>query len=674
MKKGIYRKLAWSGMKKNKKLYLPYIVTCIGAVMMCYIVGFLATSHPLQSIPGGSTMQMFLSMGFYIMAVFSLIFLFYTNSFLIRRRKKEFGLYNILGLDKKSLSVVLAVESILIAFFSIGGGLLGGIVFSKMGELAMLKILNSPATYSFSVNGATILHTVILFLGIFFLIFCNTLRQIHLNNPIELLRSENAGERPPKANWIAAVLGVLMLAVAYCIAIIIKEPLTALFAFCLAVILVIVATYLLFIAGSVSLCRILQKNKRYYYKTNHFVSVSSMMYRMRRNGAGLASICILCTMVLVTVSSTTCLFVNTENAIHSIHPREIEVTADASQLEQLDSTYLDEAVQMVTKSADAMNMPVQDVLTYRTIELEAAFDGNSIAWNLSDSSKKYGEIWNIVIVPLSDYNKTMGTQESLAVGEALLYTTEPVTLKENTIQMGDSQTFSVRKQVSEFSPVKNSVSVYPTMYLFVPDFSTVATTLQQEMTQQLGNADMLKQKWYYAFNTAGDDSSQILLADKIATQFKDGKTFAYTSVQAVAGVRSEVYGLYGGLFFLGVLLGIVFLFAAVLIIYYKQISEGYEDQSRFEIMQKVGMTKREIQKSIHSQLLTVFFLPLLVAGVHLAFAFPIIKRILLLFGLSNLPLLIITTLCCYVVFGLFYLAVYSVTSHSYLNIVSGAKQ
>ena len=307
MKKGIYRRLARMGIQKNKKLYTPYILTCIGMVMMFYIILFLSISPSVRGMAGGDTMQLILRLGSIVMGFFAAIFLFYTNSVLMRRRKKEFGLYNILGMGKKNLAAVMFWETVYVAALSLSMGLLAGILFSKLAELCLINILKESATFTLSVEWGALRGTLVLFAVIFLLLLANSLRQIQLSNPIALLRSENVGEKPPKANWLFAVLGAVLLAAAYWMAVTIEDTVTALFVFFGAVILVIIATYLLFIAGSVTVCRFLQRRKNYYYKTNHFVSISSMAYRMKRNGAGLASICILCTMVLVMVSSTVCL-------------------------------------------------------------------------------------------------------------------------------------------------------------------------------------------------------------------------------------------------------------------------------------------------------------------------------------------------------------------------------
>lgn len=681
MKKGLYRRLAWTGIKNNGKLYIPYILTCIGTVMMCYIISFLSTSSTFAAIRGGDTVQVFLGMGFGVMAVFSLIFLFYTNSFLIRRRKKEFGLYNILGLGKRHLAKVMILETLMIAGITISGGLFLGILLSKFSELFMIKVLGGTGSYTFFIDPVSVKNTVLLFLGIFLLVFLNTLRQIHLTNPIQLLHSEQSGEKPPKANWLAAALGVLLLGGAYYLAVTIQDPVTAIAVFFLAVVMVIVATYLLFIAGSVALCRVLQKNKRYYYKTNHFVSVSSMVYRMKRNGAGLASICILCTMVLVMISSTTCLYVGAEDSLRNRYPRNISLDVILDETEFFEGAHTEAAKDRIRTVLDRNGVEEEDVLEYRTAAFGARIQGDQINLDQEDlaSTVNTEDIWQIFLVSVSDYNRLMGKNEELSPGEAIVYTTKEMTYDEDEIHIGDLETLKIAGHADGF--VDNSVDsmqIFPTMYLFVPDIKEIIEPLK-DLTWGSNDEPLLSLHWYYGFDLPCEDEVQMRIQDQITHQISeltssmDESTYFRYSLEGVARERADFYGIYAGLFFLGIFLGIVFVFAAVLIIYYKQVSEGYEDQSRFDIMQKVGMTKKEIRKSINSQILTVFFLPLLMAGLHLGFAFPLIKKMLLIFGLTNTSLLIITTVSCYLVFALFYMLVYRITSGSYFTIVSGMR-
>ena len=673
MKKGIYRSLAISGIRKNKKLYLPYILTCTGMVMMCYIVSFIAASPVFTTIPGGDMVKQLLSMGFGILSVFSLLFLFYTNSFLIRRRKKEFGLYNILGMGKKNLSLVLLLETLFIGAFSFACGLFLGILFSKFSELAMVKILGGETEFTLSIGFSAISQTVILFCVIFLLLFLNSLRQLHLSNPVELLRSENTGEKPPKANWLVALLGVVILAGAYYLAVTISDPVSAILWFFVAAIMVIIATYLLFMAGSVALCRILQKNKGYYYKTNHFVSVSSMAYRMKRNGAGLASICILCTMVLIMVSSTACLYMGTEDSIRSRYPRHINLYGNAAAQQVL----WGEAPQDTQAQAEALveeqGYTLQNVQTYRTAAFGGVIEGNQIRFDNSIYSNRWdtvAKICQFFVVPLADYNRVVGAQETLEEDEVLIYSTKELSYGEDTIRLGDGPVYTVKKQVSQF--VKNgidSMQIFPTVYLFVNDPEALIKPVENVIMEDSGSSPLIYQ-WYYGFDLSCDQEAQEALYEVLMNRLENTPDF-FVYGECAAAERGYLYGMYGGLFFLGILLGIVFVFAAVLIIYYKQISEGYEDQSRFTIMQKVGMSKKDIRRSINSQILTVFFLPLIAAGVHLAFAFPMIRKLLLLFSLTNFPLLVGVTAACYLVFALFYLLVYRATSRSYFAIVSG---
>lgn len=682
MKRGFYEKLAYTGIKKNKKLYIPYILTCIGMVMMTYIISFLTSSETIKSMPGGNEIQGFLGMGFGVMSVFSLIFLFYTNSFLLRRRKKEFGLYNILGMGKKNLAVVLMWESLFIAVISIVCGILSGVVFSKLAELCLIKMLQGTAEFGMTVKFSSIWQTALLFVGIFLLIFINTLRQIHLTNPIELLHSENAGEKPPKANWLLAVAGAVILGGAYYLAVTIEDPVTALTWFFVAVVMVIIGTYLLFVAGSVVLCKILQKNKKYYYKTNHFVSVSSMIYRMKRNGAGLASICILCTMVLVMVSSTVCLYSGTEDSLRTRYPRHINIQANVSDYSEIDSERLDQIRSVACEETAKLGAEPQNLLDYRV----AAVAGYDVADGVIDvgvnNLTELSDVWQIFIVPVEDYNRLMGKNVTLDEDEAIIYTTKMGQYDNSTIAIGNGEPLRIKEKVTDF--VDNGVDamqIFPSMCIFVSDFNEKIEPIK---AYKDNNGDpIIQYSWFYAFDLDLNDETQIELEKTLSNKLlaiqkqaitETGDEEFYIVCEGVSAERAGFYGLYGGLFFLGVLLGIVFIFAAVLIIYYKQVSEGYEDQSRFDIMQKVGMTKKEIRKSINSQILTVFFLPLVTAGIHLAFAFPLIKKLLMLFSLTNTGLLIGVTVACYLIFALFYVIVYRLTSGAYYSIVSGAKE
>lgn len=674
MKRGVYRTLAWTGVRNNRKLYVPYLLTCTGMVMMCYIMSFLGANPAIAEMRGGDTMQSILGLGFGVLAVFSVIFLFYTNSFLIRRRTKEFGLYNILGLGKRHLALVLLLETGAIAAVTLCAGLALGIVFSKLAELMLVKLMEGTPTALFEVGLESAVRTALLFAFIHALIYGNALRRIRVANPVELLHSERAGEKPPKANWLPALLGVALLGTAYYLAVSIRDPVAALVVFFFAVVMVVAATYLLFISGSVTLCRLLQKNRRYYYKTNHFVSVSSMAYRMKRNGAGLASICILCTMVLVMVSSTVCLYFGAEGSLRTRYARQFNLDVIVDTVEELQSGWTQAVRGAAADTAGARGLAAENELDYRVAAFGAPLrDGRLVTDGSTDA---IADMWQVFLVPLDDYNRLAGREVSLSGGEVLLCATKGMAYPADTLQIGDGAPLTVRERVEPFvSNAIDAMQIVPSLYVVVPDFARAVRQLED------GAADLqVALHWYYAFDLPCGDEAQREVDAALVEVLETVKQAAqqegnfYVGLESRAVQRANFLGLYGGLLYLGVLLGIVFLAAAVLIIYYKQVSEGYEDQARFGILQQVGMTRREIRRSVNSQLLTVFFLPLVTAGVHLSFAFPMIQKMLLLFGLADVSLLIVITACCYLVFALFYMAVYRATSRAYVAIVSDAKR
>lgn len=674
MKRAFYLRLAWDGIRKNKKLYIPYILTCVCMTAMFYIVSFLCKEDSVQNISGGSEIQGILYLGSIVIGIFSLLILFYTNSFLIRRRKKEFGLYNILGMNKYNLSRVLIWESIIVYAISLVCGLGFGILFSKFAELIMINILMEGTNFDLKVNFESIGNTAVWFLAIFVLILINSLRQIHISKPVELLKSENIGEKPPKANWVLAVLGAVILAAAYVIAVTVDNPMAAIFLYFVAVTMVIVATYMLFISGSVALCKALQKNKRYYYKTNHFVSVSGMVYRMKRNGAGLASICILSTMVLVMVSCTVCLYTGMEDSLRTSYPRDISVDVEVNDFAAVN----DELVHSIDAKTEAVlgkySEAAQNKMSYRIADVAANQNGNdfSIITNGFYSSSAY----NVLIVPIEDYNRLMGQNETLAENEVLVYKAKLSDYDESTININGTGDLKIKKYVEDYIGYGVDMSIVnSSIYVFVPNYDAFIAQFEG-ITEPNGNP-VLSKHYITGFDLDCDDLVQLTILNEIHDSVSSSVTgpgIDSVTTDGIAGSRMLFLGLYGGLFFLGILLGIVFIFAAVLIMYYKQISEGYEDRARFEIMQKVGMTQSEIKKSVNSQVLTVFFAPLIVAGIHLAFNFPLINKTITLLGFTNSGLLMGITAVCFLVFALLYVIVYRITSRSYYSIVSTAEK
>lgn len=648
MRKSFYPKMAWSGISHNRKLYIPYFFTCIAMVMMFYIIDALSVSSVLVRIRGGETMQSMLNLGKWIIGLFTLIFLFYTNSFLNKRRSREYGLYNVLGMDKRNLAHIHFWETAIIAGISLVAGLIFGIVFSKLAELWMVNILNGQTDFKLRIEGSAIRETILVFLVIFILILLSALRKMTMASPMELLRSEHTGEKPPKGNWLLALVGVVVLAIAYGLAVTIEDPVVALAWFFAAVILVIVATYLLFIAGSVTLCRILQKNKGFYYRKQHFISIASMSYRMKRNGAGLASICVLSTMVLVMLSSTICLYAGVESIMRERYPRDLSYEVHVSA-----PKYLNE----------------ESEANWRQLMEET----------LHESHLTASDVDEVYVAPLSVYNRVTGEKETLDEGEALVavyggsYENNTDTLSiHNDIQL------NVKRVISNFKAIHMDGSVSTKVYyIFVPDFDEVAEKLAQYNMAQYTTENMenVYFKCYYGCNLDGSDDAQMaaegILNNKFAAlNASQQEGIDYVSYESYAFNKESFYGTFGGLLVLGILLGIVFVFAAILIMYYKQVTEGYEDQSGFVVMQKVGMTKKDIRQSINSQILIVFFAPLLLAGLHLLFAFPMISKLLLLFGLNRTQFLAMVALGCYLMFAVCYIIVYKMTSGVYYRIVS----
>lgn len=675
MKKGFYPKLAADGIRKNKRLYLPFILTCIGMVAMEYIITFLGLSKAILQLPGGETIRVMMRLGSFVIAIFAVIFLFYTNSFLLRRRKKEFGLFNILGMGKNNIAVILLWECLIILGISLVCGLFFGIALSKLAEIGLFFIMNGSADYSFSIDFSSVLMTVGIFALIFVLLYFNALIRVKHSSAVDLIKSENSGEKAPKANWLLGVLGVILLGAAYYLAVSIDNPIEALVWFFVAVVMVIVATYLLMISGSVLFCRLLQKNKDYYYKSNHFVSVSSMVYRMKRNGAGLASICVLATMVLVMISSSSSLYFGAEDSLTSRYPREICVTATVEEPEQLDESnisiirdYLNKnSVEFGAKPSNINQAPYAYVSAL-PVGTDMVCDHNSNKIGIYS----YNDIRDIWFFDVDFYNENTGDNLQLAPGEVMLLTYR-CSYDENVISFNDGKNFSVRESKEGRLHVigEQEANMVPSITVILPKLSDIESSFPETEKKLIGY------KWIYEFDTGIDNESQIKLTEELIGRFADNidgnAKYKSVSIESRAEDADDFYGSYGGLFYIGILLSLVFTFAAVLIIYYKQISEGYEDQSRFEIMQKVGMTKHEIRRSINSQLLTVFFLPLAFAGMHLAFAFPIIRRLLTLFALHNVMLFVLTTLISFAAFALLYTLIYRITSNAYYNIVSGAK-
>ena len=684
MKLSLYPRLAWDGIRKNKRLYLPYILTCSGMVMMFYIIHYLAAMPALKNMAGGRSVVQMLGFGVWIVALFAFIFLIYTNSFLMRRRQREFGLYNMLGMGKGNLSLVLLWETVDIFVISMVAGLFGGILFSKLAELGLIRVLYGEVTYDFTINPDAFADTFVIFAPIFLLIFVKSVWQMWRMSAVSLIKSENAGEKPPKANYLLGIGGILLLGGAYYIAVSIQSPLSAFGWFFIAVGMVMVATYMIFISGSVMLCRLLQKNKRYYYQKNHFVSVSSMAYRMKRNGAGLASICILSTMVLVMMLGAGSLYLGVEDSLYTRYPKDIAVSVDFLP-DDSDLGYTSEKVDNFLQEMDAIiesyGVEPQNVEQYLSTNVSGILCGSELIFDPNQvddfSMASYDDVSVIYIIPLEDYNRCMGADETLEDNEVLLHCVRR-TYEYDTITTWGGTVWNIKKQVAEImGSADAAMNMVPSVFVVVKDFEAALDMVNSE----LGDMDEIycsRPTLSYGFDTDLSAEEEVELADSLLVRMRDmnidgtGGFYSY-SMDCRELDRGDFYGTFGGIFFLGIILSIVFLLATVLIIYYKQITEGYEDERRFEIMRKVGMTTQDIRKSVNSQMLTVFFLPLVTAVLHLCFAFPMVQKLLALFNLRNTTLMLTVMAVAVIVFGAFYGIIYKVTSNAYFSIVSGAK-
>ena len=639
----IYNLLAIEGIKKNKQLYLPYIISSVCIIAIAYIVSYFCYSKTIISSVGGEVISSIMLLGFMVMALFSLIFVFYTHSFLFKRRKKEFGLYNVLGLAKKDICKIVFLDNIYVDIITIVLGLGVGILFSKFAELAYFKIVAKPYSIAFNLPTLSLLMTLICFLGIYFLILISSIISVYKNDTIAFLKADSSGEKAPRANFLLALAGLIILAFAYYLAITIDDPVQAMLTFFFAVIMVVVATYLLFIAGSVTLCKILAHNKKYYYKLNHFISVSSMSFRMKRNGSGLASICILSTMVLVMLSSTSSLYFGAKSSNKKLFPYEYSINYNYFSYDELLK-----ANETITSFVESNNYKIKEEIEYHNINFYSPLEGNRVV--IESNSLDYA---NMTFIDIDEYNKIYGADYVLKDDECLLY--EYIgEYKYDSIVVGDN-TYKVIDRPNKMPTDYVSANYATNNYFFVVnDLEPISNSLK----------DICKNTYIVQFDVYNDSLS---LYNLIAEEYtSDTPYFFESSLNSLSGF----YNLYGSLFYLGISLSIAFVIATVCIMYYKQVVEGYEDQKRFAIMKKLGLDDRQIRKSINSQLLTVFFLPLAGALSHLIFAHPMIEKLLSLFMISDIRLFFVTSIICFVSFSIAYFVIYKLTSNVYYRIVS----
>ena len=600
----IYSRLAFTNIKNNKTLYMPYIISGMVMIAMFYVMMFLNNSKGLGKVPGADALASIMGLGCGTIAVFSYIFLFYTNSFIIKRRKKEVGIYNILGMEKRHIARVLIIETLTVALAAIVSGIIAGILFSKLMIMFLYRIINIKAQIDFAVSTGAVVNTILIFGVLYFLTLIYNLMQVKLANPIELLRGGNVGEKEPKSKWLIAIIGLGCLAGGYYIAITTKSPLQVLSLFFVAVLLVIIGTYLLFISGSIVILKALRKNNKFYYNKKHFAAVSGMIYRMKQNAGGLASICVLSTMVLVVVSTTVSMYAGMEGELKQRYPSDISVYSWYKEVPA--DVNLDDALK------------------------EAAADSDKI---IADSACNFnGDIINL-----------LGKEFKVAAAE--------------------------KTAVSKDSYMS---SMYSGVYYVVVDSKATLAEIFN-LNSSLGEDSvptMLNNEIDY--NLYGSSEDKLAVAKALDKHFEENSVKSDVSgfyEESRDANREQIYVLYGGLFFIGIFLGTMFLMVTVMIIFYKQISEGYDDKARYEIMEKVGMSNDEVKKSITSQVRMVFFLPIILAACHLAAAFPLLRRLLVMFNLTDVKLIVVCMVATLFVFMVIYYIVFKITSRAYYRIV-----
>ena len=670
-------------MKSNRRFYLPYILTVIGTAAAFYIMAAIVSDPGSKELAAGTSngpmyVSMFMTLGMFVLGLFSCIFLLYTNSFLMKRRQKELGLYSVLGMSKTNIAGIMVFEALYIALIGIGGGLAVGILLTKLVSLALFRLMRLPVPFGFSVQPIAIIIVVLFFAGLILLTLLANLAKVGRSRPVELLRGGNVGEKEPKANWFLTIVGVLFLGAGYAVAMLVDNPGMAVAVYFLAVFAVIIGTYCLFTSVSIAVLKALRRNKRYYYKSNHFISVSGMLYRMKRNAVGLANICILCTMVMVMVSGTLSLYLGSEEQVNTFCPADVVV----------ETTYYASSTEDHVYNEETGEETIEYHTPYDAAAMDAWFEDYFAAHKLTPSSAKAVEYYTFTAVDSEDHVSlvTAVTAETyaqltgeaapeLAPGEALAHVPSGYKFGDglnfldkdgNTLSIqfvGEAQLSSAQV---ELNTAILSQSEDDDIVLVVPD---TAALLELVAGQENGSYVWRGQ---YDFD-ASDEAVSAMVDDYFAASSEgDGVDAGYYDVLRIdlrSEAEQEVYGLSGGFLFLGVFLGIVFLMATVLIIYYKQVSEGYEDNARFEIMRKVGLSEREARRAIRSQILTVFFMPILVAAIHIAFDFNLVVLLLCLFSLTNVKLTALCTLGTLLVFCAVYAVVYALTARSYYKIV-----
>ena len=670
MHKGIFSRLAKQNIRNNKSTYIPYMVTCIFCIAMIYMMEFLRDCPTLdQAVRQADEVRMIVFTGEIVVEIFCIIFLIYSNSFLMKRRQKEIGLYNILGLERNHIGIVMFLETIITSIGSLAGGIAAGIIGSKLALLLLLKLLHIPSVLGFYISVKGIFTCLFMFGIVFLMILFLNLAKIHLSRPVELLRGNNTGEKEPAAKWLMALIGFICLGAGYYLAVTTESPIKAITIFLLAVILVMAGTYLLFTAGSIVILKFLRRRKSFYYRTGNFISISGMLYRMKQNAIGLASICILSTGVLLMISMTVSIYFGMNDIMLNRYPYDVDMSVTSISEDECQT-----AIEAFEKAIADNKVPVEKSVEEIYLDIVCSKNGDQILIKPTNTIRNSDSVLVLSLLDQAEYERLTGISANLNDGE--IFAWYPSAVQKDSVTV-DEKEFTVKKWMDKNPLTCGEDAVSDNAVLVVTDedfkkFDEMRTEMYKGVSSAPAGEDLTL---HLGLDITGSETDKIDFGTPVMETVKDLKKSGGLSENAwiISGIRQQEYESYyadnGSLLFIGIFLGSLFLMGTAMIIYYKQISEGYEDQKRFEIMQKVGLSRREVRSSVRRQILMVFFLPLLMAMLHITMAFPMIRRLLLLFGMTNTKLFIGCTAGTVLIFAVVYGLIYLMTARSYYHIV-----
>ena len=670
MHKGIFSRLAKQNIRNNKSTYIPYIITCIFCIAMIYMMEFLRDCPTLDlAVRQADEVRMIVFTGEIVVEIFCIIFLIYSNSFLMKRRQKEIGLYNILGLERNHIGIVMFLETIITSIGSLAGGIAAGIIGSKLALLLLLKLLHIPSVLGFYISVKGIFTCLFMFGIVFLMILFLNLAKIHLSRPVELLRGNNTGEKEPVAKWLMALIGFICLGAGYYLAVTTESPIKAITIFLLAVILVMAGTYLLFTAGSIVILKFLRRRKSFYYRTGNFISISGMLYRMKQNAIGLASICILSTGVLLMIAMTVSIYFGMNDIMLNRYPYDVDMSVTSISEEECQT-----AIEAFEKAIADNKVPVEKSVEEIYLDIVCSKNGDQILIKPANTIRNSDSVLVLSLLDQAEYERLTGISANLNDGE--IFAWYPSAVQKDSVTVDETE-FTVKKWLDKNPLTCGEDAVSDNAVLVVTDedfkkFDEMRTEMYKGVSSAPGGEDLTL---HLGLDITGSETDKIDFGTPVMEVVKDLKKNGGLSENSwiTSGIRQQEYESYyadnGSLLFIGIFLGSLFLMGTAMIIYYKQISEGYEDQKRFEIMQKVGLSRREVRSSVRRQILMVFFLPLLMAMLHITMAFPMIRRMLLLFGMTNTKLFIGCTAGTVLIFAVVYGLIYLMTARSYYHIV-----